>query len=114
MNSCKHQRLALAKIGGWWMHAAVVLAKALHYGRVARRDESNGFPCTAALEWRHAAELFVSGSLAAEHCWGQWERIMHLPRQLARPIGSSRFVIVRPAPTSARPLMNQIQLATAA
>jgi hypothetical protein len=114
MKNRKHERLVLAKIGGWWMRAAIVLAKALHYGRAAQRDERNGFPYTAAMEWRHAAELFESGSLAADYCWGQWERIMHLPRQLAVPVSSSRHVIVSLNPTSARPAMNQVPLATAA
>jgi hypothetical protein len=66
------------------------------------------------MEWRYAAELFESGSFAADYCWGQWERIMHLPRQLAGPVSGSRHVIVLPDPTSARPAMNQVPLATAA
>jgi hypothetical protein len=114
MKNRKHERLALAKVGGWWMQTAVVLAKALHYGRAAQRDERNAFPYTAAMEWRHAAELFVSGSLAADYCWRQWERIMQLPRRLAGPISSSRPVIVPLNPTSARLVKNQIPLATAA
>lgn len=114
MKNRKLERLVLAKIGGWWMRVATVLAKALHYDRAAQRDERNGFPCTAAMEWRHAAELFESGNLAADYCWGQWERIMHLPRQLAVPVSSSRHVIVPLNPTLARLVMKQIPLATAA
>ena len=114
MKNRKHKRLALPKIGGWGMRAAIVLAKALHYSRAAQRDERNGFPYTAATEWRHAAELFISGSLAADYCWGQWERVMHLPRQLAVPVSGSRHVIVPLNSTSAWPAMNQVPLATAA
>ena len=114
MKSRKHERPAVAKIGGWWTRKVAVLAKALHYSHAARRDERNGFPCTAAMEWRHASELFLSGSLAAEYCWRQWERIMHLPRQLAGPIGSSRPVLVPLSPAPARLVMNEIPLATAA
>jgi hypothetical protein len=107
MQNRKHKRLALSKIGGWGMRAAIVLAKALHYGRAAQRDERNGFHYTAAMEWRYAAELFESGSLAADYCWGQWERIMHLPRQLAGPVSGSRCVIVPLDSTSARPAMKR-------
>jgi hypothetical protein len=89
----KHERLAVAKIGGCWMGNVIVLAKALHYARAARRDERNSFHYTAAMEWHHAAELFVSSSLAAEYCWEQWERIMHLPRQHAEPIGSCELIV---------------------
>jgi hypothetical protein len=66
------------------------------------------------MEWRRAAELFECGSLAADYCWGQWERIMHLPRQLAVPVSSSRHLIVPLDPTSARAAMNRVRLATAA
>lgn len=114
MKKRRHKRLALPKIGGWGMRAVVVLAKALHYGHAAQRDERNGFPYTAAMEWRHAAELFESGSLAADYCWRQWESIMHLPRQLARPVSGSRHVIVPLNSTPALPAMNQVPLATAA
>ena len=114
MKSRKHERLALAKIGGWSMRKMAVLAKALHYSHAAQPDECNGFPSTAAMECRHAAQLFVSVSLAAEYCWWQWERIMHLPRQLAGPISGSRPVIVPLRLTSARLVMNEIPLATAA
>jgi hypothetical protein len=61
------------------------LAKALHYIRAARRDERKGFPCTAAMEWRHATELFAPNARAVEYCWCEWERIMQLPRRLAGP-----------------------------
>ena len=114
MKNRQHEKLALAKIAGWWMRKVAVLAKALHYSRSAQNDERNGFPCTAAMEWRLAAELFLSDSLAAEYCWRQWERIMHLPRQLAGPISGSRPLIVPLRAASARLVMNQIPLATAA
>lgn len=114
MRDRKHKRLSVAKIGGWWIRGMVMLAKALRYGRAAQRDEGNGFPFTAAMEWHHAAELFLSGSLAAEYCWRQWERIMHLPRQLAGPVGSSRPVIVPLNPALRGLVLNQIPLATAA
>jgi hypothetical protein len=117
MKNRKHKRrLPLFRIDGWGMRAVVVLAKVLHCGRAALRDEHNGFPYTAAMEWRAAAELFESGSFSAEYCWSQWERIMHLPRQLAGPVGDSRHVLVIAPlnPTSARLVMKEIHLATAA
>ena len=66
-----------------------ILAKAFRCSRAARRDERNGFPCTAAMEWRHAAELFAPNPRAVEYCWREWERIMHLPRRLAGPASVS-------------------------
>jgi hypothetical protein len=114
MTNRKDRRSAVVRIGGSWIRNVAVLAKALAYGHAAQRDERNGFPYTAAMEWHHAAELFLSGSLAAEYCWGQWERIMHLPRQLAAPIGSSRPAIVPLKPASAPPVMNEVPLAAAA
>ena len=66
-----------------------ILAEAFHYSRAARRDERNGFPFTAAMEWRHAAELFAPNQRAVEHCWREWERIMDLPRRLAGPASVS-------------------------
>lgn len=46
----------------------------------AARLEQNGFPFTAAIKWREAAELFSHDSRLADHCWSEWERIMGLPR----------------------------------
>ena len=114
MKNRKHEKLIFAKRGGWWMRVAFVLAKALHYGRAAQRDERNGFPYTAAMEWRLAAELLASGSFPAEYCWRQWERLMHLPQRLAVPVSSSRHVMVPANPISPQPAMSQIPLTTAA
>jgi hypothetical protein len=60
---------------------------ALRYGWAAQRDEKKGFSLTAAMEWREAADLFAPITPLAERCWREWERIMHLPRCLAEPIG---------------------------
>lgn len=51
---------------------------ALHYCRAARRDEDNGFPFAAAMEWRRAAELSSWIAPLANHYWREWERIMHV------------------------------------
>jgi hypothetical protein len=56
------------------------------YCHAALRDERFGFPCTAAMEWRTAAELFPPQGRLAEHCWREWERLMHLPRRCATPL----------------------------
>lgn len=84
------QKPAIAAIGTWWLSNVIVPAKAFHYGLAAVRDERNGFPYTAAMEWRQAADLFAPNTRAAEYFWQQWERIMHLPRRLAGPVGVSR------------------------
>ena len=55
----------------------------------AQQDEKNGFPFTAAMGWRKAAELFVLITSMFDLCWVEWERIMRLPRQLAGPISAS-------------------------
>jgi hypothetical protein len=64
-------------------------AVAAVYCRAALRDERLGFPCTAAMEWRTAAELFPPQGLLAECCWREWERIMCLPRRCAVPLDES-------------------------
>jgi hypothetical protein len=89
MNSGNRHNPAIAAVGAWWLSTIVVPAKAFHYGCAAERDERKGFPYTAAMEWRKAAELFAPNTRAAEYSWRQWERIMHLPRRLAGPIGIS-------------------------
>ena len=103
MKALRDKSLLFEKIAGWWMQAVVVPAKALQYAHAAGCDERNGFLYTACLEWRHAAELFEPGSLAADYCWKKWERIMHLPRQLATPLGGTLSVIAPLNATSARP-----------
>lgn len=102
MRRRKHPNIATAVVCVWCASSIAVLAKALHYGRAAHRDEDAGFPCTAAIEWRHAAELFDPNTLAAEYCWRQWERIMQLPRRLADPISDRQIVAspMKPASTS--------------
>jgi hypothetical protein len=60
---------------------------ALRYLRAAQRDESDGLTFTAAMEWRKAAELSSCITLLSNRYWREWERIMHLPRRLAEPIG---------------------------
>ncbi len=57
----------------------------------ARLEEQNGFPFTAAIKWREAAELFGPNTVDAEHCWREWERIMRLPRHCAFPSGMPRL-----------------------
>jgi hypothetical protein len=60
---------------------------AIRYCLAAQRDEQNGFPFTAAIEWQKAADLLVPIGLFADLCWRRWERIVRLPRQMAGPIG---------------------------
>ncbi len=62
------------------------LMHGLHYRWAAQRDEKKGFPLTAAIEWRAAADLFAPITPLVERCWREWERIMRLPRRLAEPI----------------------------
>ncbi len=74
-------RYAMALISGLMIGIA--------YGHAAQRDERDGYTITAALEWRRAAELMAPIPAAADRCWLQWERIMHLPRRLAGPVSAS-------------------------
>ena len=85
MKSRNNQTLAIRVSAHWLMNHAV-FAKAVHYACTAREDERNRFPYTAAMEWSHAAELRGTNTHAADYCWRQWERIMHLPRRLAGPL----------------------------
>lgn len=117
MKSCRRRSPAIAAIAAWWFSNAVVPARALHYGCAATRDERNGFSYAAAMEWRKAAELFGSDTSAAEYCWRQWERIMHLPRRLAGPVGVYRQAVfsLPPAPRAAiAPAIGQISFTDAA
>ena len=61
--------------------------RGLVYVRAAAKDEKDGFPFTAAWEWQRAAECLGWISIIADRCWREWERIVHLPRYLAAPIG---------------------------
>ena len=87
MKNSRRKQLAIATVGAWWLRTIIVPMQAFHHSRTAMRDERNGFPYSAALEWRHAAELLASNTLGSEYCWRRWERIMHLPRRFADPIG---------------------------
>ncbi len=70
-----------------FMIAAFSSAIAMRYCLGAQRDEKNGFPFTAAMGWRKAAELLAPITSMSDRCWLEWERIMRLPRYLAGPIG---------------------------
>ncbi len=85
----RNQKLVIAALGAQWLSNVAAVAKALQCVRAAQKDERNRFAYTAAMEWRHAAELFPSNKIAAEYCWQQWERIMRLPRRLAGPLVNS-------------------------
>ena len=108
----KAAKMTLTMVGGWWLRMLPV--KAFHYGRAAQRDERNGFPYTAAMEWRNAAELFAPDTLAAEYCWGQWERIMHLPRWLAQPVDASPVLAFSLKPSALQHVTAQVASTTAA
>jgi hypothetical protein len=90
-----HSRSVVA-VGAWWLSNLAVGARALHCVRAAHRDERDGFIYAAAMEWRHAAELFDWNTSAADYFWRRWERIMQLPRRLAGPISDSRTVALQP------------------
>jgi hypothetical protein len=89
-------------------------AKSVHYVCAAQRDERNGFPYTAAMEWRHAAELMGTNTLLGEYCLWQWERIMHLSRRPAASISFSPAVDCPEQSSATRPTMNEIPIAIAA
>ena len=119
MKSRNRHNLVIAATGAWWLSNVIVPAKAFHYSLAAVRDERNGFPYAAAMEWRQAAGLFGPSTRAAEYFWRQWERIMHLPRRLAGPVGISRQTAsslpVAPASLPCnRPTLDQVSFANAA
>jgi hypothetical protein len=118
MKSSNRHNPAIAAIGAWWLSNVIIPAKAFHYSLDAVCDERNGFPYTAAMEWRQAADLFPGSTRAAEYFWRQWERIMHLPRQLAGPIGiccpTASSLPVAPAPLPCKRTIDQVSFANAA
>jgi hypothetical protein len=85
-------------ITGFFSGAVLAIA----YSRAAQRDEKSGYAFTAAMEWRKAAIVLASFPGAADHCWQQWERIMHLPRRLAGPIGAT--VVAKSETSHVQPL----------
>jgi hypothetical protein len=91
MKSSKTRNSATAGLCARFL-GSIVLSRAFQYLCAAHRDERNGFPYTAAMEWRDAAELLSPITLAAEYCWRQWERIMQLPREMAMPFRASHIV----------------------
>lgn len=92
MKCRSNRKSVIAALIALWLSNAAAPAEAVKYVRAAQKDELNRFPYTAATEWRQAGEVFGSNTLAGEYCWRQWERIMHLSRRLARPIGESRIL----------------------
>jgi hypothetical protein len=78
---------------------------ALRYRRAAQWDESHGFSLTAAMEWRMAAELSAWITPLANRYWREWERIMHLSRRLAVPIGIADVVPIAPLKQSSPSLV---------
>ena len=82
---------AHSNLGGLFPHAGILLTaksnqQALAYCAAAEKDERSGFVLTAAFEWRLAAEAFAWDTDEADRCWMNWERLMGLPRALARLI----------------------------
>jgi hypothetical protein len=95
---CHHNyRLVNAAVSAQWFSKIAAVAKAVHYAHAAQIDERNNFHFAAAMEWQLAAGLFASNTLAAEYCWRQWERIVHLPRRLAGPVGGPQRAAMLPA-----------------
>jgi len=74
----------------WRLRYLPVIAEGVQVGvayrHAAARDEKNGFPFTAAVEWQKAAELLSPIPQVSDRCWQEWERIMHLPRRFAVPL----------------------------
>jgi hypothetical protein len=83
LDGCR--RLTARPLQQFWV-VAFSSAIAMRYCLAAQRDEKKGFPFTAAVEWRKAAELLVPITRMSDRCWLEWERIMRLPRHLAGSI----------------------------
>jgi hypothetical protein len=83
---------AHSNFGGLFPNAGILLTaqsnqRAVAYCAAAEQDERAGFLLTAAFEWRRAAECFSWDTDEANRCWCNWERLMGLPRLLARAFG---------------------------
>jgi hypothetical protein len=98
------------------MVVAFSSAIVMRYCLAAQRDEKNGFPLTAAMEWRKAAELLAPITPISDRCWREWERIMRLPRRLAGPIGAFKYSWPTPdtEATAAGAVLENVPLAAAA
>jgi hypothetical protein len=92
MKIAAKQKSTVARLTIDWRYVLALISGpmiGIAYCHAAQRDERDGYANTAALEWRRAAELMTPIPTAADRCWLQWERIMHLPRRLAGPICAS-------------------------
>lgn len=90
---------AHSQFGGLFPQAGILLeeagrAKAMSYCRAAQDDERAGFTMTAAFEWRRAAECFAWDADEANRCWTNWERLMNLPRWLAKAVGGDASEVI--------------------
>ncbi len=101
---CRKNYSVEVAIASRWLSSVAITARAFQYGCAAERDERNGLPYTAAVEWRKAAELFPPDTRAAEYFWRQWERVMQLPRRLAYPVEDSPMTAPLELAPSLRPL----------
>ncbi|HYG98343.1 MAG TPA: hypothetical protein VD837_04375 [Terriglobales bacterium] len=114
---CRKNYILAMAVAARWLSTVAIPARAFQYGCAAERDERNGLPYTAAMQWRKAAELFPPDTLAAEYFWSQWERVMQLPRRLSGPIedcpSPARLELVTSAPPTAKPT-DELSLSTAA
>ncbi len=91
MKIAAKQKSSVVRLTIGWRYVIALISGpmiGIAYCHAAQRDERDGYSNTAALEWRRAAELMAPIPPAADRCWLQWERIMHLPRRLAGPIGA--------------------------
>jgi hypothetical protein len=88
---------------------------ALRYCLAAQLDEKNGFPFTAAMEWQKAADLLFPIGPFADLCWLKWERIVRLPRHMAKPISDQPQHDARtPQHSVPSPARNELSLLIAA
>ena len=119
MRSSNRCNPVIAVLNAWWLSHIAGLVRAFQYGCAAEREVRDGFPYTAAMDWRKAAGLFPANTRAAGYCWRQWERIMQLPRRLAGPFGASPVRAVPPKSASTKlparePAIDQVSFANAA
>jgi 2-haloacid dehalogenase len=87
IENARERQLVTDQPGMWRVLILAGPILALPCRRAALRDENNGFPFTAAMQWRKAAEMSSWIAPLAIRYWREWERIMQVPRGLAEPIG---------------------------
>ncbi|HEY3769614.1 MAG TPA: hypothetical protein VGN44_13140 [Candidatus Angelobacter sp.] len=87
MKSSNRHNPAIAVIGTWWLSNVIIPAKAFHTALLRYATSATAFRTQQQWSGTMQRICFLAVRELLSTSGGQWERIMHLPRRLAGPIG---------------------------